>query len=228
MGILQFCKSKDKRSIPHLISILNKIKISQIHQLPHAELIVQLPTSENLVNACRGSLSILNTEAHWRFEFDDTVPRSIGAHNYTLLFQPEQIKMDSWLSGNCSQLRKNRNGQYLRTRCAASSVAGFLDARSLTSSIPINSPTPLQKEQKIYLLMFFEITAWLIFTTYRTSPMSGCLVWSWSSSCLRWPPTCTALPLRSSFSRTSNTARPMAQDTGLPPNFMGQKGSMFT
>ncbi len=96
MGILQFCKSKDKRSISHLISIFNTFKISQIHQLPHAELTVKLlPTSENLVNACRGSLSILNTEAHWRFEFDDTVPRSIGAHNYTLLFQPEQIKMDS-------------------------------------------------------------------------------------------------------------------------------------
>lgn len=79
------------------------MKISQINQLPHAELTVKLiPTSENLVNACRGSLSILNTEAHWRFEFDDTVPRSICAHNYTLLFQPEQIKMDSWLSGNCS------------------------------------------------------------------------------------------------------------------------------
>lgn len=77
--------------------------MSQINQLPHAELTDKLlPTSEHLVNACRDSLSILNTEAHWRFEFDDTVPRSISAHNYTLFFQPEQIKMGSWLSGNCS------------------------------------------------------------------------------------------------------------------------------
>lgn len=122
---------------------------SQINKLPHAELTVKLlPTSKNLVKASSDSFSILLTEAHWRFEFDDTVPRSISADNYTLLFQPERIRKRSWLSDKCNKLRKKRNCQYLRTRCAASSVAGFRDTLSLTSSIPINSPTPLQKRTK--------------------------------------------------------------------------------
>lgn len=54
---------------------------------------------------------------------------------------------------------------------------------------------------------------------YRTSPMSGCFCFCFSSRSLRYFPTRVAFPWRSSLSITSNTARPMAHDTGLPPNW---------
>lgn len=51
------------------------------------------------------------------------------------------------------------------------------------------------------------------------SPTSGCFFFCFSSRLVRYCPTRSALPCRSSFTITSNTARPMAHDTGLPPNW---------
>lgn len=55
---------------------------------------------------------------------------------------------------------------------------------------------------------------------YRTSPIIWCLVLSFVSKSFRCAPTLSAFPLKSSFSITSRTARPIAQDTGFPPNCM--------
>lgn len=54
--------------------------------------------------------------------------------------------------------------------------------------------------------------------SYLTSPITWCRVCSSFSNSLRCAPTLLALPLRSSSSITSRTARPIAQDTGFPPN----------
>lgn len=54
---------------------------------------------------------------------------------------------------------------------------------------------------------------------YRMSPMSGCFSFCFSSRSFRYFPTRVAFPWRSSLSITSNTAKPIAHDTGLPPNW---------
>lgn len=54
---------------------------------------------------------------------------------------------------------------------------------------------------------------------YLISPTSGCFSFCFSSRLVRYRPTRSALPWRSSFMITSSTARPMAHDTGLPPNW---------
>lgn len=64
-------------------------------------------------------------------------------------------------------------------------------------------------------------------TPHLISPMSRCLVCSFVNKSLRCAPTLVAFPLRSSFSITSRTARPMAQDTGFPPNYMKMRKRAF-
>lgn len=54
---------------------------------------------------------------------------------------------------------------------------------------------------------------------HLTSPISGCFSFCFTSSSVRYRPTRSAFPWRSSFTITSSTARPMAHDTGLPPNW---------
>lgn len=55
--------------------------------------------------------------------------------------------------------------------------------------------------------------------SHLISPISGCFSFCFSSRSVRYWPTRSAFPWRSSFTITSSTARPMAHDTGLPPNW---------
>lgn len=84
------------------------------------------------------------------------------------------------------------------------------------------------------LKMFLYVTAFILLTLLRsvlwlhpwtttmhpnlTSPITWCRACSFLSRFLRWVPTLVAFPLRSSLSITSRRARPIAQDTGFPPN----------
>lgn len=70
-------------------------------------------------------------------------------------------------------------------------------------------------------------TDWqLEYIVYLTSPMSRWFWWSCLNLSSRYLPTCKALSLSPSFSMTSITARAMAQDTGLPPNYTRHKAKL--
>lgn len=130
---------------------------------------------------------------------------------------------------------------YLYMTSSASAVAGVSFNLSLTSSTPTKRPQPLQDGRTFGsvvsdacqgLTLFRELFSYLnpmsriwnqVFKAYLTSPTSGWFSFCFSSKSVRYRPTRSALPWRSSFTITSRTARPMAHDTGLPPNWGIQK-----
>lgn len=86
---------------------------------------------------------------------------------------------------------------------------------SLTGIIVQLETNPPSSSVRYNLL---DHTLYLCFP-YRMSPMSGCFSFWFARRSFRYFPTRVAFPWRSSLSITSKTAKPIAQDTGLPPNW---------